>query len=98
MEGAERFCSQARHWLTQPIRSGAASTTNTDCRIWNAIPAERFIARISSDENQQRNQGEEAVEQVDADAALLQQGDLRRNELGGPRHRQIQPVPVAVFD
>ncbi len=44
MDGAERFCSQARHWLTQPMSSGAASTTNTDCRIWNAIPG----ASISS--------------------------------------------------
>ena len=33
--GAERFCSQARHWAIHPANSGAipmASTTSANCR------------------------------------------------------------------
>src|SRR6266571_391122 len=98
MEGAERFCSQARHWLTQPTRSGAASTTNTDCRIWNEMPGKWAMTVSSAHEHEKRDQGEEAVEQVDADPAVLQERDLRGDELRRPGDRQVKPVPMAVLD
>ena len=75
----ERFCSQARHWLTQPASSGASSQRHDDV---GELREDAFeVHRLHQEE--QRDEGEEAVEQVDRDAPALQPADEARDALGG---------------
>ena len=37
--GADLFCSHARHWLTQPVISGASNKAATMARSWETKPS-----------------------------------------------------------
>ena len=41
--GALLFCSQARHWFTQPVSNGASTTASASSVNWAAMPAAEII-------------------------------------------------------
>ena len=64
------FCSQARHWLTQPVSSGASSTASIELGELGGQAGGAHRMKSSSTSSVR-----EAVHEVDRDAAALQQRD-----------------------
>src|SRR5690242_13872549 len=92
IDGARLFASHARHWFTQPTRSGASARATATCSSCEAS-APKLIALSSPHEEQQRDQRHEAVAEIDADATLLQQAHHASEHLDDAGDGQVEPRP-----
>src|SRR5215217_2617890 len=81
-----RFCSHARHWLTQPSSAGASSTTSSVCASCDRTASTKGLTP-SPHEKQQRDECREAVEEVKIDAPVLQPADPHADGVVQPRDR-----------
>ena len=80
-DGALRFCSHARHWLTQPTSSGASSSAIASCSS-----CEQEAGGGHRTKQQQREQRDEAVDQIDRRCGPAGSGPRSRaRQLGAAR-------------
>src|SRR4051812_45185745 len=90
----ERNGSAARHGTCSPSPPAAARG-----RV-QSRPAGAATARRpgSSDERQQCEQREEAIDEIDRDASLLDASHVARQHFGPARNREVEAVPEVVLD
>ena len=91
------FCSQARHWLTQPRQQRREQQRDDDLQQLRDEHAGGPCVIIAH-QHQHADQREEAVEQIDRDAALLETGRSAATAARPVGQRQIEPVPEVVVD